>query len=103
MGQFTGQERMPSTCSSLLHQVEGIAAGAVQLVDEGENRDGAHAADLEQLDGLLLHALGAVDEHHGAVRRHQGTVGILGEVLMAGRIQNIDAIALEIELHGRDW
>ena len=88
----------------LLHQVEGIASGAVHLVDEGEDRNGAQAADLEQLHRLLLHALGVVDEHHGAVRGHQRAVGILGEVLMSGGIQNVDAVAVEVELHrrGRD-
>ena len=34
--------------------------------------------------------LDAVDHHDRGVRRHQGTVGILGEVLMSRRIQDID-------------
>ena len=41
-------------------------------------------ADLEQLPGLGLHALGAVDDHDGAVGGPEGAVGVLGEVLMAG-------------------
>jgi hypothetical protein len=43
----------------LVDQVEGVAALAVQLVDEGEDRDVAQAADLEQLAGLRLDALAA--------------------------------------------
>ena len=56
-------------------------------------------ADLEQLPGLRLHALSAIDDHHGAVSSHQGPVGVLGEVLMAGGIQNVDAEAVVLELH----
>ena len=55
-------------------------------------------ADLEQLDGLGLNALGGVNDHDGRVRRHQGAVGILTEVLVAGGIQNVDALALIVEL-----
>ena len=40
-------------------QLERLAPVAVQLVDEGDDRDAAHAADLEQLDGLRLDALDA--------------------------------------------
>ena len=58
-----------------------------------------HGADLEQLSGLGLHALGPVDDHHGGVRRHEGAVGILGEILVARRVQNVDAVAVVLELH----
>ena len=54
----------------------------------------------QTLNSLLvcgLDALGAVNDHDGGVRRHQGAVGILGEVLMAGRVQNVDAVALIAE------
>ena len=60
-----------------------------------------HGADLKELSGLRLDALGGVDDHHGAVGSHQGAVGVLGEVLMPGGIQNIDAIALVFKLHHR--
>ena len=83
----------------LLHQRERILAGAVKLVYEGENRYGAHAANPEQLHRLLLNALGAVDQHHGAVGGDEGAVGVLGKVLVTGGVQNIDAVAVEIELH----
>ena len=42
----------------LLQQVEGVLGLPVHLVDEGENGNVAHGADLEQLPGLGLHALG---------------------------------------------
>ena len=63
-----------------------------------------HGADLEELPGLGLHALGAVDDHDGGVRGHQGAVGVLGEVLVAGGVQNVDAEAIILELHhGRGY
>ena len=83
---------------NVLHQLKRVAGLAVHLVDEGEDRDVAQRADLEQLDGLGLNALGGVNDHDGGVRRHQGAVGILTEVLVAGRVQNVDALALIVEL-----
>ena len=77
----------------VLHQLEGVPAGAVHLVDEREYRDAAQAAHPEQLDGLLLHALGVVDQHHRAVRGDQRAIGVLGKVLVAGGVQYVDAIA----------
>ena len=45
-----------------------------------------------------LHALGPVNDHHGGVGGHQGAVGVLGEVLVAGGVQNVDAEALILKL-----
>lgn len=84
----------------LLHQGKGVLAGAVHLVDKGKDGNVAQAADLEELDGLLLHALGRVDEHHRRIRRHQHAIGILAEVLVAGGIQDVDAVAVVFKLHG---
>ena len=86
---------------NVLHQLKRVAGLAVHLVDEGEDRDVAQRADLEQLDGLGLNALGGVNDHDGGVRRHQGAVGVLTEVLVAGRVQNVDALALIVELQNR--
>lgn len=53
-----------------VHQVERLAGVAVKLVDEGEDRNPPHLADLEELAGLRLDPLGAVDHHHGRVDGH---------------------------------
>ena len=63
--------------TDLVQQLIGISGLAVKLVDKGKNGNVAHDADLEQLDGLGLHALGAVDHHNRGVRGHQGAVGVL--------------------------
>ena len=71
---------------------------AVQLVDEGDDRDAAHAADLEELDRLRLDALDAVDEHDGRVGRRERAVGVLAEVVVAGRVEQVHAAARVLEL-----
>ena len=83
----------------LLAEGERVLGLPVHLVDEGENGNVAHGADLEQLPGLGLHALGPVNDHHGGVRRHEGAVGVLGEILVARGVQDVDAIAVVLELH----
>ena len=79
----------------LVEEVERVAALAVHLVDEGDDRDVAQAADLEQLARARLDALRGVDHHHGGIDRRQGPVGVLGEVLVARRVEQVeDAIAV---------
>jgi hypothetical protein len=86
----------------LREQLQRLAAGPVELVDEREDRDAALAADREQLAGLRLDAFGVVDQHHGAVGGHQGPVGVLGKVLVPGRVQQVEHVAVVLELqHGR--
>ena len=83
----------------LLTQLEGVPGLPVHLVDEGEDGDVPHGAHLEEFSCLGLYALGGVDDHDGAVGGHEGAVGVLGEVLVAGGVQNVDAEALVLELH----
>ena len=83
----------------LLQQGEGVPGLPVHLVDEGKDGDVPHGAHLEQLAGLGLHALGRVNDHHRAVGGHEGAVGVLGEVLVARGVQDVDAVALVLELH----
>ena len=83
----------------LLQQLEGVPRLPIHLVDKGEDGDVPHGAHLEQLAGLGLHALGRINDHHRAVRGHEGAVGVLGEVLVAGGVQDVDAVALVLELH----
>ena len=65
----------------------------------GEDGNVTHCTDLKELTGLRLDTLRAVDDHDCGVRCHQGTVGILGEVLVTGGIQNVDAETAILELH----
>ena len=49
----------------LIDEVERVAALAIHLVDEGDDRNVAQPAHLEQLARPRLDALGRVDHHHG--------------------------------------
>ena len=83
------------------HQRKGILGGSVHFIHKGENRYVPHPADLEQLNGLGFHALGGVDQHNCRIGSHQHPVSILGEVLVSGGIQNVDAESVIFKLHGR--
>ena len=83
----------------LVKKVEGVSRLTVHLVDEGEDRNISHSADLEELSGLGLDTLCRVDNHYRAIRRHKGTVGILGEVLVTGGVENVDTVAVVLKLH----
>ncbi len=88
----------------LIEQLDRRTAVAVELVDEGHDRCVAQAADLHQLDRALLDAFRAVDDHQSGIDSRQGPIRVLGEVLVAGRIQQIDdAVAIgKLHYRGRD-
>ena len=100
-GQVSGRGIERERLLDLVEQVERIAALAVELVDEGDDRDVAQPADLEQLARLRLDALGGVDHHHGRVDRGQGPVGILREVLVARRVEQVEDATAVLEGHHR--
>ena len=83
----------------LLAELERVARLAVHLIDKGKDGDVAQSTDLEELARLRLDALCAVNDHDGAVRGHQCAVGVLGEVLMSRRVEDVDAVAAVLELH----
>ncbi len=84
-----------------IQQVQRRATFTVELVDEGHDRGRTQAADLHQADGSLLHSLGAVDHHQCRVHGSQGAIGILGEILVAWRIEQIHDAVVEWKLHHR--
>ena len=88
----------------LVHEIERRLAEAVKLVDKGKDGDAALTADAEQLARLRLDALCRVDDHDGTVHRHQRAVRVLTEVLMPRRVEDVDPIAVIVELQhgGRD-
>jgi len=85
----------------LIQKVKGIIGIPVHFVDKGKDRDMTHHADLEQLTCLCLYTLGTIDHHNCRIRSHQGTVGILGEILMSRCIQNVNAVSIVMELKYR--
>ncbi len=84
-----------------VHEFERIFHGPVALVHEREDRHAALAADLEELARLRLDALRGVNHHHHRVHRREHAIGVLGKILVAGRVQQIDAVAVVVKLqHG---
>ena len=86
----------------LVQQRQRLVRRPVELVDEREDGDLPEAADLEELERLALDPLGRVEHHDDGVDGHQHAVGVLREILVAGRVQQVDAEIPVLELeHGR--
>ena len=85
---------------NLVDDLEGVAAFAIHLVAKGQDRQIAQAADLEQLAGLAFHALGPVDHHDCGIHGGQRAIGVFGKIAVAGRVDQIEAVAPEIKGHG---
>ena len=81
----------------LVDELERVAALAIHLVDECNDRNVAQPADLEQLARARLDALGRIDHHHGRIDRGESPICVFGEVLVAGSIEEIEHAALEPE------
>ena len=64
--------------------------GSVPLVDEGQQRQAALAADIEELEGLGLDAFGGVEHHDRGVGRGEHAVGVFGEITVTGGIKQVD-------------
>jgi len=101
IGQDRGCTRMFSFNLELVEELEGVPALAVQLVHEDDDRRVPHAADVHELFGLLLNALDAVHHEDDAVHGRERAVGVLGEVPVAWRVEQVDLEAAVLEAHDR--
>ena len=85
-----------------VQQRQRIARGPVQLVHEREDGHAALAANFKQFARLALDAFARVNDHDRRVHCRQHAVGILGEIFVAGRVEQVHAVAAILELqHGR--
>ena len=97
-----GHRRHAQRALDFIEQVEGVATGLVHLVDERQDRDAAFAADGKELFRLGLDTFGAIEHHDGTIHRHERAVRVFAEILVARRVEEIDARSLIVELqHGR--
>ena len=83
----------------LVHYLERVAALAVHLVAEREDRQVPQPTHLEELAGLALHPLRAVDHHDRGIHRRQRAVGILREVGVSRRVHEVEAVIAILERH----
>ena len=86
---------------NLVQQVERILARAVELVDEDHDGRVAHAAYVHQLARLRLDTLRAVYYDDDRIDGRERAVGILGEILMARGVEDVDLDILVVETHDR--
>ena len=63
----------------------------VEFVHEREDRNLPPPAHLEEFHRLGLDPLACIDDHHHGVNRRENAVRIFREILVAGRVQKIDA------------
>ena len=100
-GQVNGTTLHAELALDLVHQLQRLPHLAVHLVDEGDDRRVARAADLDQPARLRLDAVGRVDHHQRRVDRGQHAVGVFREVLVAGRVEQVDDAVAVFHLHHR--
>src|SRR4051794_30357059 len=81
------------------HEFERILADTIALVHEREDRCAPQLADAEQLSRSLFDAFAVVEQHDRAVGRNERSIRVLGEVLVARRVEQVDVIAVVLELH----
>ncbi len=89
----------PEVGLHIAQQLEWILPRSIALVDEGEDRGAAALAHLEKLASALFDTLAVVEQHHRAVGGNERSVGVLGEILVAGRVEEVDLVSLVLELH----
>ena len=90
-GQVKGTAGMPQHTLDLVDQLERLAHFAVELVDERDDRRVARAADFEQPQGLRFDTVRGVDHHQRGIHRRQHAIGVLGEILVARGVEQVDA------------
>ncbi len=84
-----------------IQQHKRIQRRPIALVHESENRNATPFAHLEEFTRLRLDTFGSVDHHQRGVHGREHTVGVLGEIFMSGSIEQVDRIALVVELQHR--
>ena len=101
IGQLAGTTSSASLRSTSSSRLERIARFAIHLVDEGDDRHVAQPAHLEELQGLRLDAARGVEDHHRAVDGGQRAIGVLAEILVARRVEQVEGEAGMLEAHHR--
>ncbi len=84
-----------------IDQRERVARRAVHLIHECKDRHAPAAADFEELARLALDPLPRVDHHHHGVHGGEHAVSVLGEIFVTGGVEQIDAVAVVVELQHR--
>ena len=100
-GEGKGPDTDLQLLLDLVQQIERVLARPVELVDENHHRRAAHTADIHQLARLRLDALRTVDHDNHRIDGRQRAVGVLGEIFVARRVENVDFHVAVLEAHDR--
>ena len=100
-GHVAGVGRSPIWASISSSSSSGSRPGRSYLLRNVSTGRRPGAADLEQLERLGLDALGRVEHHHDGVDAGEHAVGVLGEVPVAGRVEQVDDVVAVRELQHR--
>ena len=84
-----------------IQQVKRVLPFEVHLVDENDNGRVSHAAHLHQTLGLGLYTFHAIHDEDDAVHSGQRAVCVFSEILVTGRVQEVDEAVLVMEGHDR--
>ena len=95
-GQLSGNGRRAQAVAHGLDGMEEVGAHAVVLVDVGDARHVVAAGLAPDGFGLRLHAGDRVEHGDGAVEHAQGTFHLGGEVNVAGRVDDLEAVFLAV-------
>ena len=100
-GPVDGERADTEHALEFIEKGERIFHGAVALVHEGEDGHATAAADLEKLAGLRLDALGGINHHDDRVHGGEDAVGVLGKIVMAGGVEEIEGGSRSNQIAGR--
>src|SRR5688572_26314873 len=83
------------------NQVEPVLSVTVHLVDEYDHWSIAHAAYFHKAACLFLDPVHTVNYQDHTVDSRQGTISIFCEILVTGRIKQVDQYAMVFKGHNR--
>ena len=84
-----------------VEQVERVATFAVHLVDEDDDGRVSHSTNLHQFARLRFDTFRAIDHDNGRIHGGQRAVGVFGEVLVTGRVEDVHLVVAVVKLHHR--
>ncbi len=85
----------------LVQEVKPVLSFTVQFVDKHDDRRVTHPADFHQSFSLFLHTFRYVYHHDHAIHGRQRPEGILGKILVARGVEDIDFQPAVGESHDR--
>ena len=87
---------VPSRSAISPATVSGSALGQVDLVEHRDELEPGLDRRVGVGDGLRLDALGGVDDQQGALARREAARDLVGEVDVAGRVDQVQVVGLAV-------